>query len=224
MSKYDRDVAFASALDIEHADHRQAVPDCAAPAGALTWRTAAERNKRLGAWRRAVFATFAAQPRALRLTTVLKDLFHVREGYAFARNSHLAAEAVLPERTVQTTLAALESRGAITRAMIVAGGKWLRVIYPAVAVIERVAGGDLQGSWRGVIPSDHDPRGSLMNLSQRTPKRPRSERERARRAAALREHKASRRAAAESPAMPSPEGCAGGGERAAKMSPPALKS
>jgi hypothetical protein len=113
MLDYDTAASFASALDIEHADHRQAVPDCAAPAGALTWRTAAERNKRLGAWRRAVLTRYGEQTRALRVAWVLEGLFNTKRGYAFPSNEYLADATGMSVSDVQKGLRALDGEAII---------------------------------------------------------------------------------------------------------------
>jgi hypothetical protein len=113
MLDYDNAAPFASALDIEHADHRQAVPNCATPAGALTWRTAAERNKRLGAWRRAVLTRYGEQTRALRVAWVLEGLFNIKRGYAFPSNEYLADATGMAVSDVQKGLRALDCEAII---------------------------------------------------------------------------------------------------------------
>jgi hypothetical protein len=71
---------------------------------AITWRSGEERNRKLRPWRRAMFMRHGQQPGVLRIAWVLAGLFNIRDGYAFARNSHLATEAVVTERNAQKTL------------------------------------------------------------------------------------------------------------------------
>ncbi len=123
------------------------------PDGALTWSNTADRNKALMKWRRAVCRQFGQQPSAIRLAWVLKDLFHVRDGYCFARNAFLADQAALWPRHVQGTLKALEKGRAILRQTILTKGKRIRVIFPASAIIKRTEGGDTR-----VSPPPHDTR------------------------------------------------------------------
>ena len=84
-----------------------------APSGALTWGSAAERNKRLMPWRRAVSMTFAEQPRCLRVAWALDHLFNAKTGYAYPLNKHLADMTGLPINKVQDALLAQENDGAI---------------------------------------------------------------------------------------------------------------
>ena len=85
--------------------------------------------------------------------------FHVRDCYAFPRDSYLAAEAALLPRKVQETVAALEHGGAILRATIRVAGKRRRVIYPGAAVVERAA---------------RTHRGASSNKRKNTPRAPRT--------------------------------------------------
>lgn len=135
------------------ADDQQDAPECA-----LLWHTPAKRTRALRDWRRAVFIIFGQQPRAIRMACVLRDLFHARDGFAFARNGHLAAEAAMTERHTQETLMVLEKGGAIVRATAIVKGKRMRVIYPAIAVIERAKRDASPGAWRGTPPGRHAPR------------------------------------------------------------------
>ena len=180
--------------DADDQPEQQAV----APDTALTWQSPAERNKVLSTWRRAVFWRFAAKPRSLRLAWVLCDLFHVRDCYAFPRDSYLAAEAALLPRKVQETVAALEHGGAILRATIRVAGKRRRVIYPGAAVVERAA--------------RHAHRGASSNKRKNTPRAPRTQREVAQAAAELRERNARERTAdAAGAAAPDAARCAAEG-------------
>src|SRR5262249_12813432 len=107
-----------------------------APYGALTWGSAAERNKRLMPWRRAVSMTFAEQPRCLRVAWALDQLSHAKTGYASPPKKHLADVTGLPINKVQEALATLESDGAIMWVTIGRpNGQNQRVIYPANALI-----------------------------------------------------------------------------------------
>jgi hypothetical protein len=120
----------------------------AAPSGALTWGSAAERNKRLRLWRRAVFAIFREQPRVIRVAWVLTDLFNVKKGYSFPSNPYLAKETNMAVNKLRETLGMLESGGAIIRADVTnpASGQTQRVIYPANAIIPRPTLGHGGGS------------------------------------------------------------------------------
>jgi hypothetical protein len=86
-----------------------------APPGALTWASAAERNRKLIPWRRAVSMTFAVQPRCLRVAWALDGLFNGKSGYAYPGNDGLANMTGLPINKVQDALLALKSDGAILR-------------------------------------------------------------------------------------------------------------
>ena len=78
-----------------------------APSGALTWGSAAERNRQLRLWRRAVFSIFGEQPRAIRVAWVLTDLFNVKKGYAFPSNYYLAEETKMAVNKLRATLGIL---------------------------------------------------------------------------------------------------------------------
>jgi hypothetical protein len=107
-----------------------------APAGALTWKSAAQRNQRLRAWRLAVSIAFAEQPRCLRIAWVLDHLFNVKTGFCNASNTYLAGKTGLTPRNLQKALAALESDGALVRGVTVQkGGQSWRAIYPAKAIL-----------------------------------------------------------------------------------------
>jgi hypothetical protein len=80
------------------------------PSGALTWGSAAERNKRLMPWRRAVSMTFAEQPRCLRVAWALDHLFNAKTAYAYPLNKRLVDMTRLPINRVQESL---ESDGAL---------------------------------------------------------------------------------------------------------------
>jgi len=112
-----------------------------APSGALTWASAAKRNRQLRLWRRAVFSIFGEQPRAIRVAWVLTDLFNVKRGYAFPSNAYLAEETSIAANKLRATLLILEDGGAIIRANVTnpATGQVQRVIYPATAIIPRPA-------------------------------------------------------------------------------------
>jgi hypothetical protein len=100
----------ASALDLDLANDQ---PAYAAPPGALTWRSAAERNRQLSLWRRAVLTRFGEQTRALRVAWVLESLFNVKRGYAFASNQYLADATGMATRDLQKGLLALEGEAII---------------------------------------------------------------------------------------------------------------
>ena len=106
-----------------------------APSGALTWGSAAERNRKLIPWRRAISMTFAERPRCLRVAWALDGLFNGKCGYAYPVNADLTNMTGLPINKVQDTLLALESDGAILRITRVSGGRRQRLIYPATALL-----------------------------------------------------------------------------------------
>lgn len=78
-----------------------------APAGALTWRSNAERNKILIRWRLAVCIAFAEHPRCLRVALgALDHLFNTKTGFCNASNTYLAKLTGLPISKVQEALVA----------------------------------------------------------------------------------------------------------------------
>jgi hypothetical protein len=126
-----------------------------APSGTLTWGSAAERNRKLIPWRRAISMTFAVQPRCLRVAWALDHLFNAKTGYAYPPNEHLADMTGLPINKVQESLATLESDGAIVRLTIVQpNGQKQRVIYAATTLLPSPegVGPPLPVGW-GVTPS-----------------------------------------------------------------------
>ena len=125
----------------------------AAPHGALTWRSPAERNRLLKAWRSAVLGTFGDSSRCVRLAWVLSDSFNTKLGYAFPTNSWLARETLIAENKVKATLSVLEQGGAIVRAWVVrSNGQKQRAIYPARTLMPVPTVGTLGGpSSRGPI-------------------------------------------------------------------------
>ena len=153
-----------------------------APSGALTWGSAAERNKRLMPWRRAVSMTFAEQPRCLRVAWALDHLFNAKTGYAYPLNKHLADMTGLPINKVQDALLALQSDGAILRITRVSGGRRQRLIYPATALLPTPIVGQAVTPTMGV--GGHPQQMGVHNLIKR-PRLPKSELERARLAAKL---------------------------------------
>jgi Helix-turn-helix domain len=102
------------------------------PPGALTWQSAAERNRKLRAWRRAVSRGFG-EKRAIIVAWALADLFNATTGFAYPGNERLAAETGLRVNKVQEALAMLEQGGAIIR--VVATTRW-RHIFPAAAILQ----------------------------------------------------------------------------------------
>lgn len=154
-----------------------------APPGALTWKSAAQRNQRLRAWRQAVSLVFAEQPRCLRVAWALDHLFNAKTGFCNASNTHLASETGLTPRNLQKALAALESDGALVRGVTVQkGGQRWRAIYPAKAILT------VMGSRLPVDMGGHVHQVDVQNLSRR-PQLPKSELERARLAAKLRQER-----------------------------------
>jgi hypothetical protein len=124
---------------------------------------------------------------------VLKDLFHVRDGYAFPRNEHLADEGAMTEQHARASLSVLKRDGAIILAKATVNGKYVRVIYPAKAVIERAKKVPLRGGRTKLPPREGAPPGGHQESYYK--RRPLSEHERARLAAEMRERKASDKAA-----------------------------
>src|SRR5262249_52968450 len=123
-----------------HRRDRGAAP-MTAPSGALTWTSTKERNRVLKLWRHAVFAVFAEQPRAIRIASVLVDLFNVKKGYCFATNAYLAQENSLAATKLRPTLYILKDGGTIIRPNLTtpATGQVQRLIYPATAIMPRPA-------------------------------------------------------------------------------------
>lgn len=113
------------------------------PASALTWSNAAQRNRRLREWRRAVIAAFGNQSRCIRLAWVLMDLFNAQLGYAFATDKYLAQEAGLALNKVQAMLTTLDRGGAIVRVQDVKDGRAQRRIYPCRDLMSPTVGGCL---------------------------------------------------------------------------------
>jgi hypothetical protein len=137
--------------------------DTDSPPGALTWSSAAERNRRLEVWRRAVFAIFGEQTRCVRVAWVLMSLFNVKMGYAFPTNPFLAEETRMAVNKLRETLLILENGRAIIRAYRInpATGQKQRVIYPATGIVPRPALGQGQGApsrGRGGSPSSRGSR------------------------------------------------------------------
>jgi hypothetical protein len=136
-----------------------------APPGALTWSSAAERNRQLAPWRRAVSITYAEQSRCLRIAWVLDHLFNAKTGYAYPSNNYLADETGIAQNKVREALGLLENGGAIIRANFNHNGRQQRVIYPARALIPRPAVGR-EGEPRQ--PGHH-------NLRSKRPRLPRTQ-------------------------------------------------
>jgi hypothetical protein len=107
----------------------------ASPPQTLSWRSAAERNTKLRALRRAIMTVFSEQTRVLRIAWALEGLFNVKTGYAYPSNSWLAKETGVQENHVQAALLTMEQAGAIIRRTILHNGRQQRVIYPASTII-----------------------------------------------------------------------------------------
>jgi hypothetical protein len=153
-------------------------PQAESPPGVLTWQSGAERNKLLRQWRRAIFAMFREQARALRLAWTLADLFNVKTGYAYPNNGWLAENTLIAETKVQATLAMLEEAGAIRRGWVSHNGQKRRVIYPATGILRCLGGTPTVG-----VGGDPQPLGA-HNLRRR-PRMPRTQHEHARLAAGV---------------------------------------
>ena len=100
----------------------------------LWWRSAAERNRKLGAWREAVMRFFGEQPRVLRIAWALDGLFNLKTGYAHPSNTWLSRKTGTTMRNVPKALAELEDGGAIVRVVKRSGGTE-RMIYPAATLL-----------------------------------------------------------------------------------------
>src|SRR5690348_6613835 len=85
------------------------------PVEALTWSTAAQRNRCLLEWRRAVFALFGDQSRCMRTLWVLSELFNTKLVYANPSDLHLARETGLALNKLEETLTLLDRAKAIIR-------------------------------------------------------------------------------------------------------------
>jgi hypothetical protein len=149
------------------------------PQGVLKWRSAAQRNRLLKIWRKAVFGIFGEQSRCVRVSWALADLFNARTGYAYPSNAWLADECLMAENKVQATLRTLELGRAIVRGWVVHNGQKRRVIYPASALVPTPTVG----------VGGHPQQLGVLNLSKI--RAPRTELERARLAAQIRDQKAS---------------------------------
>jgi hypothetical protein len=110
--------------------------ETAAPADVLSWRSPAERNRKLKFWRQAVMIAFGEQTRVLRIAWTLDALFNAKTGYAHPGNTYLARATGIAVNKVQEALAALEEGGAIVRRVTVQRGsqRW-RAIYPAATLL-----------------------------------------------------------------------------------------
>jgi hypothetical protein len=154
-------------------------PETAEPMIVLSWKTPAERNMKLKAWRRAVMVTFN-ELRIVRIAWTLEGLFNVKTGYAHPSNTYLANETGVRVNKVQEALATLEKGGAIVRRMTVQRGsqRW-RAIYPGATIIGA-----------GVTPSSggdgHPLAAGVQNLRRRI-RMPRSQLDYARAAAERRQ-------------------------------------
>jgi hypothetical protein len=162
-----------------------------APPGALTWRSNAERNKLLIGWRLAVCIAFAEHPRCLRVALgALDHLFNTKTGFCYASNTHLAKLTGLPISKVQEALAKLEDDGAIRRLITDAapGRQRWRAIYPATSILAVL--GERVTPTVGATRNPHLV--GVQNLRRKGPRLPKSELERARLAAKLRQDNAHR--------------------------------
>lgn len=125
----------------QSADKRKFVHESHVPEGALTWRSAKQRNVALWAWRNAVSREFAERPRCLRVAWSLDSLFG-GDGFAFPADSWFERRIGLPVNKVQQALLALENGGAIIRASAIVDGLAQRRIWPSSQIIPPTVGGD----------------------------------------------------------------------------------
>jgi hypothetical protein len=134
MPSYDNVTPFASALDLECPDDKQQPDELVAPADVLTWRSAAERNRQIAAWRRAVLTRFGEHTRAQRVAWALESLFSVKHGYAFASNQYLADATGMAISDVQKGLRALDGEAiarVVKRSRITTRAVWPRRMWLA---------------------------------------------------------------------------------------------
>jgi hypothetical protein len=153
----------------------------AAPRDVLAWHSAAQRNRLLKLWRRQVLAIFGNSTRCIRLAWVLADLFNAKTGYAYPSNPYLAEETRMAQNKVQAALRELELGRAITRGWVTHNGQPQRVIYPSAALMPAPAWGTPRV---GVGEDPQQP--GVLNLRRR-PSTPKTELQRARLAAEIRE-------------------------------------
>jgi hypothetical protein len=104
------------------------------PDGALTWKTAAQRSKRMFAWKCAVLAKYKSRATILCVACLLESLC-LKEGYAYATDTYISSTIGIHVNHVQTALTALERGGAIVRASVFVNGKPRRRIWPATQII-----------------------------------------------------------------------------------------
>jgi hypothetical protein len=136
--------------------------------------------------------TFAYQPRCLRVAWALDHLFNAKTGFCNASNPYLTNVTGLPENKLQEALATLESDGAIVRVVTVAPGcqRW-RAIYPATALLPSLGSPPprgVTGSPPRIGVTGHPHLLGVQNLSKRA-RFPKTEHERARLAAKLRQER-----------------------------------
>src|SRR5262249_53573518 len=137
---------------------------------------------------RAISMTFAERPRCLRVAWALDGLFNGKCGYAYPVNADLTNMTGLPINKVQDALLALESDGAILRiTRVQPNGQQQRLIYPATALLPTPAVGLAVTPTMGV--GGHPQQVGVDNLIKRA-RLPKTELERARLAAKLRQERA----------------------------------
>ena len=105
------------------------------PPHRLWWRSPAERNHKLVAWRGAVMVFFGEQSRLLRVAWALDGLFNVKTGYAHPSNTWLSKVTGISINKVQQALAELEDGGAIVRVVKRSRSGTGRMIYPAATLV-----------------------------------------------------------------------------------------
>jgi DNA-binding Lrp family transcriptional regulator len=127
--------------------------------------------------------TFAERPRCLRVALgALDHAFNGKDNYAWATNADIANMTGLPITKVQDALATLEAEGAIIRYTVDNNGRKQRRIYPSTELLPKVE----------VTPTvgvgGHPQQVGAHNLNRRR-RMPRSEYDRARLSAQLRERR-----------------------------------
>jgi hypothetical protein len=110
------------------------------PEHALTWKTAAQRSRRMYDWQIAVIKKFSTSHRVLRIAWLLHALC-MKKGYAYATDSYIGQTLGIQLNNVQTALTELERAGAIVRASVFVGRKPQRRTWPSTKIIPPTARG-----------------------------------------------------------------------------------
>src|SRR5262245_24972651 len=129
------------------------------PAGALTWTSTADRNRKLVHWRRACLARY--DKHCLAVAWVLHSWFNSKLGFAYGCNEAFANETARRGNKVPAALALMESDGGIIRVFTTGSdGRKRRLIYPGTAIMNTPATGVGHTPTTGVLrapPSEGGP-------------------------------------------------------------------